>query len=128
MIRICVSLRTNWKLKKKMRKIHGNRKNQKMKKKLLANVKNKIHLYTFQTCLELLNNILRDFYRKDHHAFHKISQIINECGGYTAIKQFANHSDDSISSMACELSRYSNGTCGECNQMTSVAMFETMQQ
>ncbi|XP_055313869.1 importin subunit alpha-1-like [Sitodiplosis mosellana] len=87
-----------------------------------------MHEGILETSFEILNNILGDFYRKDHCAFHKISSIINECGGYTAIKQLANHSNDSISSMACDLSRYSNGTCGKCNQMTSAATFESMQQ
>lgn len=76
----------------------------------------------------MLNNILGDFGRKDHGAFHKISSLINEYGGYTAIKLLTNHNNDSISSIACELSKYSNGTCGKCNQTTSTATFESMQQ
>ena len=85
-------------------------------------------IVNLQTSLDMLNNILGDFYRRDHCAFHKISSIINGYGGYTAIKQLANHSNESISSIAYELNRYSNGTCGKCNQMTSATTFESMQQ
>lgn len=85
--------------------------------------------FHLQTSLDILNNILGDFYRRDHCAFHKISSIINGYGGYTAIKQLANHSNDSISTISYELNRYSNGTCAKCsNQMTSVTAFESMQQ
>ncbi|XP_031627114.1 uncharacterized protein LOC116343268 [Contarinia nasturtii] len=87
------------------------------------------HEEILEISLAMLNTILVDFYRKDHHAFHRVSNKIIERGSFLPIKRLtANYDNKSISRMANEIIKYSEGTCEKCYQMTTPEIFETMQQ
>lgn len=73
----------------------------------------------------MMKNILDEFYRKDHYAFHKISQAINDYGGHMTIKLLTNHSNVSISSVAHELTKYGGNNCAKCHQTKTI---ESMMQ
>lgn len=80
----------------------------------------------FQTMFEVMNNILRDFYRRDHHAYHQVCSVINECGGFIVISRMIDHSSESISNVALQLNQYAGNICPKCNESPST--IESMQQ
>lgn len=75
-----------------------------------------------------MNNIVRDFYRRDHHAYHQIVAMIAECGGFMAIDQLIAFSNEAISSVALQLNQYTGNKCARCNQSLLNANNERMQQ
>lgn len=76
----------------------------------------------------MMNNILRDFYRRDHPAYHHVCAVVSECGGFVVIDQFINHSSEIISNVALQLNQYSSNMCARCNQSTFSSITERMQQ
>lgn len=75
-----------------------------------------------------MNNIVRDFYRRDHQAYHQIIAMIVECGGFMAIDQLIAFTNEAISSVALQLNQYTGSKCARCNQRPLNATIEQMQQ